>query len=167
MSTGNGSAPVVTQIGVVVRDMQAAMEAYHQRLGWGPWSVFVLKGPHHHDTYLRGEKVEYSMQIAVTSVGGVDFELIEPLEGPSIYKEFLQQRGEGVHHILCERPGAGPGELLAELEGQGLVNVMGGEVGDNLSYQYLDGEAELGIVIETYRGDVEPPTYVWPSEEGA
>jgi methylmalonyl-CoA/ethylmalonyl-CoA epimerase len=157
----------VTQIGVVVRDMQAAMEAYHERLGWGPWSVFVLKAPHHHDTYLRGEQVEYSMQIAVTSVGGVDFEVIEPLEGPSIYKEFLEQRGEGVHHILCERPGAGPGELLAKLERQGLENVMGGQVGGSLRYQYLDAERELGLVIETYSGDVEPPTYVWPPEDGA
>ena len=33
----------ITQIAVVVRDIEAALETYTQTLGWGPWSVFDYK----------------------------------------------------------------------------------------------------------------------------
>ena len=36
--------------------------------------------------------------------GPVVFELLQPLEGPSIYKEWLEERGEGLHHVACMRP---------------------------------------------------------------
>ena len=29
---------------------------------------------------------------------GLVFELVQPLDGPSIYKEFLEEHGEGVQH---------------------------------------------------------------------
>jgi methylmalonyl-CoA/ethylmalonyl-CoA epimerase len=159
----------IVQIGVVVRDMRAAMEEYHRTLGWGPWSVFVLDGERHHHTHLHGEPSDYAMQIAVTTVDGIDYELIEPLRGPSIYEEFLEKHGEGVHHVLCTSPD-GTEALNQRLVGAGMAVSMGGSVGANLSYQYLEAPGVLGgVVIETYAGDVEPPTYVWPEEgtEGA
>lgn len=162
---GNGAPARIAQIGVVVRDMRAAMEAYHRTLGWGPWSVFVLEGDHHHDTHLHGEPSRYTMQIAVATVDGIDYELIEPLEGPSIYKEFLAGKGEGIHHILLDQPGGASADLNEPLLAAGLRISMGGAVGANLRYQYLEAEGVLGgVVIETYSGDVEPPTYVWPAE---
>lgn len=164
MSEPNGSAARIVQIGVVVRDMRVTMEEYHRTLGWGPWSVFVLDGDRHHHTHLHGEVSDYSMQIAVTSVDGIDYELIEPLDGPSIYKEFLAAHGEGVHHVLCVSP-EGTAALNDRLLGAGMAVSMGGSVGANLSYQYLEADGVLGgVVIETYSGDVEPPTYVWPGE---
>jgi hypothetical protein len=46
MATGNGGRivpPVVpmtiTQIAVVVADMESALRSYTENLGWGPWSV--------------------------------------------------------------------------------------------------------------------------------
>ncbi|MEU7864293.1 VOC family protein [Nonomuraea sp. NPDC049141] len=166
MSEAEAVGVRIAQIGVVVRDMRATMEEYHRVLGWGPWSVFILEGERHHHTHLRGEPRPYSMQIAVTSVEGIDYELIEPLDGPSIYKEFLAAHGEGIHHILCDSPGGVSADLNERLLAAGMAISMGGRVGANLRYQYLEAEGVLGgVVIETYSGDVEPPTYVWPEEE--
>jgi Transposase IS116/IS110/IS902 family len=39
-SGGSMEMPQITQVGVVVRDLQATMEAYHAALGWGPWRVY-------------------------------------------------------------------------------------------------------------------------------
>ena len=36
--------------------------------------------------------------------GPVVFELLQPLDGPSIYKEWLEEHGEGLQHIACMRP---------------------------------------------------------------
>jgi methylmalonyl-CoA/ethylmalonyl-CoA epimerase len=51
----------ITQIAVVVADMESALRSYTENLGWGPWSVFDYKPPLLHDTVVRGEKVEYRM----------------------------------------------------------------------------------------------------------
>ena len=48
----------ITQIAVVVRDMEAALKSYTETLGWGPWSVFDYKPPLLHDTRVHGEPVE-------------------------------------------------------------------------------------------------------------
>jgi catechol 2,3-dioxygenase-like lactoylglutathione lyase family enzyme len=90
----------ITQIAVVVRDMEAALKTYTETLGWGPWSVFDYKPPLLHDTRVNGEPV--GTDDRRRGVGGrLGFELIQPVSGPSIYQEFLDSHGEGVQHIAC------------------------------------------------------------------
>ena len=36
---------------------------------------------------------------AETHVGDMGFELLQPLEGPSIYRDWLDEHGEGLHHV--------------------------------------------------------------------
>lgn len=162
----------ITQIGAVVRDLEAALKTYHDTLGWGPWNVYELRPPRHHHTVLRGEPVEYSMVIAETHAGPVDFELIQPLEGPSIYKEWLDTHGEGIHHVACMRKGTDAQQLLADFEAQGIRHLMGGQIEDTITYFYLDTEPSLKIVLESGSGhaiDLEPSwTYPpGPGGEGA
>jgi methylmalonyl-CoA/ethylmalonyl-CoA epimerase len=85
MASGSGGRIVqppvpmtITQIAVVVADMESALRSYTENLGWGPWSVFDYKPPLLHDTVVRGEQVEYRMIGAETSVDGLGFELIQP-----------------------------------------------------------------------------------------
>ena len=91
----------ITQIAVVVRDIEAALQTYTQTLGWGPWSVFEYKPPLLHDTRVKGEPVEYRMIGAEASVDGLGFELIQPVSGPSIYQEFPghPRRGRAAHRV--------------------------------------------------------------------
>src|SRR5271157_4340920 len=104
----------ITQIAVVVRDMDTALKSYTETLGWGPWSVFDYKPPLLHDTRVRGEAVEYRMIGAETSVDGLGFELIQPVSGPSIYQEFLDSHGEGVQHIACMKHSYEDSSLVRE-----------------------------------------------------
>ena len=89
----------ISQIAVVVYDLEKSMKAYHDLLGWGPWNVYEHVPPALHHTHLRGTPTKYSMLGAETNVEGMGFEIIQPLEGPSIYKEWLDKYGEGFHHI--------------------------------------------------------------------
>lgn len=156
------SGIIVTQIGVIVRDLRASLEVYHRTLGWGPWRVYEFKPPRNHHTVLRGRPVEYSMLVAETRVGGVAFELIEPLDGPSIYKEFLAAHGEGIHHFACSGPGRGYDDNLEFFERQGLKILMGGRIGDSIRYYYLDSEPLLKVVIEAGGGSTLTPDWTYP-----
>ncbi len=155
----------ITQIAVVVRDMEAALKSYTQTMGWGPWSVFDYKPPLLHDTRVHGEPVEYRMIGAETSVDGLGFELIQPVSGPSIYQEFLDSHGEGVQHIACMKHSYDDSSLVREhWHANGAEVLMSGRIGDSIEFYYLDTAPTLKFVLESGSGhaiDLKP-TRMYP-----
>jgi len=160
-----GRPLAISQIGLVVRDLQQTMEQYTKLLGWGPWNVYRHEAPRLYDTVVRGEPAEFTMLGAETHVGDIGFELLQPLSGRSIYDEWLEERGEGLHHVgvMLHDPAEAVRlkEGLAEL---GAPLLMGGRVGET-EFFYLDTEPSLKIIIESGTGhaiDLEPD-YVYPA----
>ena len=156
----------ITQIAVVVHDLRSTMETYHKNLGWGPWNVYVQEPPLLHDTVLHGQPTPYTFMHAETHVGPVDFEIIQPLEGPSIYKEWLEKHGEGVHHIACMKVGADAEALLKQFQDMGMQPSMEGSIGETIRFFYLDTEPMLKFILESGSGhaiDLKP-SYVYPTE---
>ena len=155
----------ISQIAVVVRDMEQALKTYTETLGWGPWSVFDYKPPLLHDTQVKGEPVEYRMIGAETKVDGLGFELIQPVSGPSIYQEFLDTHGEGVQHIACMKHSDQDSSLMREhWRANGAEELMSGRIGDTIEFYYLDTAPMLKFVLESGSGhaiDIKP-TYVYP-----
>jgi hypothetical protein len=140
----------ISQICIVVRDIDASMEEYSRRLGWGPWNVYEYGPPLLHDTYLRGEPEPYTMIGAETKVGDMGFELIQPTSGRSLYQEFLDKHGEGVQHIaVMKHSPAESDEFIADL---GVPKLMGGFIGESIEFYYLDTESPFKIVIESGTG---------------
>ena len=165
--------PQITQVGLVVRDLQATMEAYHRALGWGPWYVYEHKPPALHDLRLHGEPVEFSMLGAETQVGPIAFELLQPLEGPSLYKEWLEERGEGLHHVACMvHSKEGARTMQEHFAGLGVETLTSGRLGDDLEFYYFDSQPLLKMIVETGSGhskELVKPLRVYPpsDEEGA
>jgi methylmalonyl-CoA/ethylmalonyl-CoA epimerase len=156
----------ITQISLVVRDLENTMKAYHKVFGWGPWNVFEHKPPMHHDTELRGKKVHYTLLGAETMVGSMNFELLQPIEGPSLWKEFLDKHGEGIASFAVMFKTREESEkakaAFAEL---GINVIMRARIGDHIEYYYLDTEPMLKCSIESGSGhavDFVKPKYVYP-----
>ena len=172
MASGNGARIVppavpmtITQIAVVVADMESALRSYTENLGWGPWSVFDYKPPLLHDTVVRGQPCEFRMIGAETIVDGLGFELIQPVSGPSIYQEFLDTHGEGVQHIACMKHSAEDSEALKKhWSERGAEILMGGRIGETIEFYYVDTGPLIKFVLESGSGhaiDLKP-TYVYP-----
>jgi hypothetical protein len=140
------------------------MRAYHDTFGWGPWSIFELRAPLIHDTSAEGKPGQCEMLAAIAPAGPVDIELFQPL-GPGPLADFVDQRGEGVHHLLCRRTDGEDGSLDSELRALSAVApVIEGVVGDDLAFSYLDLEATLKVIVETLDGAAEAfePSRIWP-----
>lgn len=156
----------ISQIAVVVTDLEKTMEHYSKLVGWGPWNVYRHEPPRLHDTVVRGENVEYTMLGAETRVGDVGFELIQPLEGPSLYKEWLEQHGEGLHHMAVMLHDLGESTQLKQWFAEfGASVLMGGRIGDTIEYYYLDTEPTLKLILESGSGHAIDlvPDYVYRS----
>ena len=89
----------IRQIGLVVKDLEKAMEAYWTILGIGPWRIYSHGHPMVPVTMYRGRPENYRHRVALADVGALQIELIQHLEGDTIYKEFVEQFGEGVQHL--------------------------------------------------------------------
>lgn len=55
----------------------------------------------------RIERERYAGVTLSVPGGGIEFELIEPLDGESFVAKFLRDRGPGLHHITLEVADAG------------------------------------------------------------
>jgi len=86
----------VAQIGVIVRDMDKAIE-YYQSLGIGPFEPLKTTST---DRKAYGKPApEVKNLVRVAQMGQVQFELVQPVSGESVQKEFLESRGEGINHL--------------------------------------------------------------------
>lgn len=165
MAQGEVAVPVrqVLQVCVVVRDLQSALERYWNILGIGPWRVYTYEPPGLTNTTLRGKPQAYTMRLAVAEVGDVQWELIQPLEGPSTYREFLEEKGEGLHHVAFQVDDHD--QAVAAFKEQGIGVLMSGSWHGG-TYSYMDTQEPLGMIAEIYKRapgfQRPPPEAVWP-----
>lgn len=138
----------VGQVGIIVRDLDSALERYTQEWGIGPWRCWTYGPATVPELGYRGRPGEYEMRIALCG-SKPQIELIEPVRGPSIYHEWLDEHGEGLHHLGVYVPSLG--EALEEMAGAGHQPVQWGRgygaEGDG-GYAYFDVRLLLGLHLE-------------------
>ena len=88
--------PAVSQIGAVVRDMDRAVAYYSSIFGIGPWTVYEFVPEKH---WYMEEPSHLKLTLGKAMLGDIELELIQPLEGRSLHKEFLETHGEGLQHL--------------------------------------------------------------------
>ncbi|HEU5373715.1 MAG TPA: VOC family protein [Gaiellaceae bacterium] len=155
----------ISQIAVVCHDLQKTMAQYTKLLGWGPWNVYRHEPPRLHGTELRGQPTEYTMLGAETHVGDMGFELLQPLEGSSIYRDWLEAHGEGLHHVAVMLHDFDESTALKQKFAEiGATVLMGGRIGETIEFYYLDTEPSLKIILESGSGHAIDlvPDYVYP-----
>ena len=90
---------------------------------------------------------------AETNVNGMGIETIQPLDGPSIYREWLDSHGERFHHIAVMKHMAEESEMFKkEMAARGAAILMGGRIGETIEYYYLDTVPALKIIVESGSG---------------
>ena len=89
--------PPVSQIGVVVKELDPAMEYYTNTLGLGNFDRIIDVLPD--NNWYMGEKTPVRFRIGQAKWGAMEFELVQPMEGRSIHRDFLNINGEGLHHL--------------------------------------------------------------------
>ncbi|WP_101946747.1 VOC family protein [Mycobacterium sp. 3519A] len=95
-------AQTPVQIAWVSRDLDATEAALTTLLGVRKW--IRMPGVHFAPdscTY-RGQPADFVADISLSYAGDTQLELIAPVQGDSIYTEFLAAAGPGLHHVCIE-----------------------------------------------------------------
>ena len=98
---------VVFQVGMVVRDAEAKVEALKKYFDFDESSIVVKSTKDmadqgiFTDNQVLEKTAEFYIKTIRLSFGGIDFEYIQPLnqEGGDPFSDWLLEHGEGIHHI--------------------------------------------------------------------
>jgi len=132
-----------THVGTVVRNLEQAIE-YFQSLGIGPFIPNASEAVTDRKVY--GKPAKITLRGAAAVVGPIKFEVLQPVEGNSIQKEFLESKGEGINHI---------GFVVDDLEGEvkkleerGFRAISTGKIPPKGGFAYVDTSKIGGVMIE-------------------
>jgi catechol 2,3-dioxygenase-like lactoylglutathione lyase family enzyme len=138
----------ILHVGIVVRDIGKAREQWMKLLGLekAP-GISIAAGDPKNPTEFRGHPSVAQAKLVFITLDNLQIELIEPTgDAPSHWREFLERKGEGVHHLAFEVKGMGEGYLENYRKaGYPVVQHGGWETGE---YGYMDTAAALGVTLE-------------------
>lgn len=158
----------IAQVALVVDDLDRTVENYWKYFGIGPWHFYTYCRPLVKDMSYYGVEADYKMRIALSNFGPTRIELIEVVDGDTIYQDYIENHGYGVQHfgLLVEDME----DALARADVEGFHVIMEGSGfgpdGDG-HYAYLDTEELLGVTLELISRPKRrhPPEKVYPPED--
>jgi methylmalonyl-CoA/ethylmalonyl-CoA epimerase len=151
----------ISQVGMVVEDLETTMQRYHDTFGWGPWNIYEYRAPFLTGLTWRGNPAEFTWMGAEAHAGDTWIELLQPLDGDSPLKDWLAKNGDGVHHLGYEAPDeAAARKLHQSFEQQGMTELLSAYCG-GMYFYYMDASP---LVIEVWAGsaDALTPARIFP-----
>jgi len=145
-ATGKVKLPPLGHVGVVVKDLDKAIEYYSSIFGMGPWRIVELDFP---EVQVRDQTYPWKVRIGFTQLGPVEFELLQTLAGRSTHSELLDEGREGLHHLGFFVSGEEKDHIITELAKEGIGVIQGGKSKYHSgSYAYLDTQKIGGVIFE-------------------
>jgi len=140
--------PPVSQIGVVVKDVEKAVGFYESIFGLGPFEVYEFVPENH---WFMEVPSPLKLKMGKAAWGEIELELIQPLEGRSLHKNFLEAHGEGLQHLGFDVPNYD--EMFDNFIRAGFQPLMRAETnyavyGGYLKACYFDTHRIGGIIFE-------------------
>jgi methylmalonyl-CoA/ethylmalonyl-CoA epimerase len=139
----------IYQIAWVTRDLEKSMRAWIENLKIGPWTVLTFT-----DKSLKYLKVDdkhvsepFKFLIAISWIGDMQLEIIQPVYGPTIYEAFIEKHGEGLHHIKEQIQDESTDAVLQEYRDKGIGVLQTGQFDIDVHY-YLNTEPKLDFIYE-------------------
>ena len=150
--TANSSSELklerIVQIGIVVPDLDKTTRLLSSLFGIGPFRSVVWPSRPESKYQYRGAEEHILISQAFVQLGQVEIELIQPLEGErNAYKQFLDETGGGIHHILFEVKDIDP--VLQALAESGVTVLQSGTgIRPGTRWALLDTQEQLGFLVE-------------------
>ena len=138
----------VVQIGIVVRDVEKYAKRYAEFFGVDVPKIIISETEDKAKTRYYGRPTKARVKQAFFHFDNISLELLEPVGGPSTWKDFLDSNGEGVHHIAFEINGMD--DRIDEMRDRGIPLIQQGRWTDYSGgrYAYFDSNTNLAVILE-------------------
>ncbi len=137
-------------IAAVVRDIEKAVDFYSKAFALDFEEIAEHQLPP--DVITRGKSTPYTMKVSFAQMGPIRLELVQVVEGECIYTEFLNEHGEGIHHLGFEA--ADLEKEVASAEAQGLEMICHLKMVGIMAFAHFDSDKTNGVMIELVQENV-------------
>lgn len=137
--------PKLSQVAFVVADIEKASARFARVFGLEPPRIIETDGFEEAKTHYKGKPTEARAKLAFIHLENITLEFIEPIGGPSVWRDFLEANGDSVHHLAVnvENPVAAS-EALAK---EGWADVQDGLFPGG-GYRYSAATDEGGLKLD-------------------
>ncbi len=150
-----GIVPItgVYHMGVVVKNYRQSIENFSRIFGIEKWEIRELDNscflPGSQTVNGKPAKVHF-MSVLGTHPNGLSVELCEPLAGDgSLYAQFLESKGEGIHHFFPSIVSFEEFDALAvALQARGIGICQSAGISEDIAYHYIETTRQLGAPME-------------------
>ena len=149
-------------LAIVVKDIHKAVDFYTKAFGLEFEEVAEHQLPP--DVITRGKPTPYTMRVTFAHMGPIRLELVQVVEGDCLYTEFLQEHGEGVHHLGFEV--ADLEKEVANAEEQGLEMICHLKMVGIMAFAHYDPGKTNGVRIELVQENVRDRIMAKLAEQG-
>lgn len=140
----------IGQVGMIVKDVEKTSKNIAKLFGLEEPPYEIIGEYELANTIYMGQPTPAKAKATFYHMGSLDLEIIQPMGGPSTWNDFLQENGDGVHHLAWYVKGID--EVTAFLEGLGMTMIQSGNW-DGGQYRYLDARQHVGFLIELLQTD--------------
>ncbi len=147
----------VMQICFVTEDVEKSARWFADLTGKPLPALGKAAEPEEARAVYHGQPARVGCKIMMFAFGNIDVEFLEPGPEKSAWRDLLEERGPGCHHIAFKTRNLT--ERNAYLESKGHTLLQRGEFdGSHGRYAYYDTVADLGAMIELleFDSDKEP-----------
>ncbi len=124
----------IEHIGIAVNSLEEAIPYYENVLG--------LK------CYAIEEVTDQKVKTAFFQVGGTKIELLESTDPEGPIGKFLENKGQGIHHIAFAVDNTGEALKAVEAKGVRLIDKTSRKGAEGLNIGFLHPKSTLGVLTE-------------------
>lgn len=128
---------------IVVKDIEKTVK-YYESIGIGPFKAYPPL-QEYEKLNVKDEAAFYNLKMQEARIGPIVLQLCQPGPGESIYKDFLERKGEGVQHIGFVVDDVEKEET--ELKQKGFKVLNSGRRADGSGFTYFDTQDDAGVTL--------------------
>lgn len=151
----------ICQLGFLTRDLKRSMDEWIEKNYVGPWRVVTMNNQSCTGSgfLIDGalQDAPYQYLIAISYIGDLQIELIQPEYGPTIYQKFIDEHGEGIHHYKEVISPEHWEENLKQFQQRGMPVTMCGQFG-LAKFAYVDSQPFMDFQVE-FGDNIPNPTF--------
>jgi len=137
-----------SQIAWVVKDVERTKTFFHEMLGVHNFSETVTSRLKEYDATYYGKPSDAENLVTMAYSGGIFVELIQPLSGQSIFKDYIDSNpAGGFQHIAYSTPITNLDKVISEFEDKGYSIVSSFDT-PIAKIVFFDTRKEIGVFTE-------------------
>lgn len=121
-------------VGIAVKDAEAALQLYRNGLGLEPSHVETVESQ--------------EVKTIHIPIGDSGLELLESTSPDGVIARFIENRGEGIHHIAIEVPDIKSTLAKLKAEGYRLIDETPRQGANNMLVAFVHPKSTNGVLLE-------------------